>query len=312
MLLVLRLAILVFWLGSAAAQEESEYRVGPEDILQIQVLGRADLTGTAAVGIDGKLRIPAIGEVQAADRTTEDLGQELSRRFLVVDPGITQVQVSVSQYVSRSVTVVGEVRSPGRFPFRTIPSLWDVLINNAGGPTPAADLARVEVVRTEPGAGEPKIIRIDLSRWIDGTDPAAIPALRPRDTINVPSQTAGAIATGETFQVLGAVRTPGKYRLTVAATAVEALAASGGPLPEANLAKVQLTRPTSHGVVAYRLDMEGHLFHGKPAGDLALKSGDTLTIPSRGSSFASAITTVLPFLTVFASLLVTYETLSRD
>jgi polysaccharide biosynthesis/export protein len=305
------LLCLMGMLGSAVAQEPAEYRVGAEDVLQVQVSGRADLSGTVAVGPDGKLQVPGLGDIQAADRTPDDLGKELTRRFQILDPGISQVQVSVSKYVSRSVTVVGEVKNPGSFGFRTIPNLWDVLLNNAGGPTPIADLSRVEIVRKGPEKGEAQIIRVDLSGWIDRTDPASIPVLRPKDTINVPSQAAGGGPTGEKFQLLGAVRTPGMYRLNVAGTVVEALAASGGPLPDANLTQVQLTRSTPRGVVAYRLDLEGHLFQGKPAGDLALKPGDTLTVPSRGVSFVSALATVLPFVTVFTSLVVTYEALNN-
>jgi polysaccharide export outer membrane protein len=294
----------------AAAQDEPEYRLGAEDVVQIQVWGVPDMNAQVAIDFDGRLRLPTLGEVEAAGRTPSELGEELTQLLRILDPRVSEVVVSVTGYNSRSVTVVGEVRNPGRYGFRILPNLWDVVLA-AGGSTGSADLARVEIVRKELQAGEPRIVRVDLSKVIEGADPAALPALRPKDTINVPSREADAIPTGDTFQVLGAVRTPGVYRLTTASTVVEALAAAGGPVAEANLSKVQLTRSTPQGVVAYRLDLEGHLFEGKVVGDFELRPGDTLTVPSRGITFGRALTGILPFVTVFTSLLVTYETLRR-
>src|SRR5262245_41698385 len=89
----------------AAAQQPAEYRLGAEDVVQIEVSGRADLSAQVAVDVDGKLRIPAVGEVNAANRTPAEVGTELGQRFRLVDPAITQVLVSVVQYKSRSVSV---------------------------------------------------------------------------------------------------------------------------------------------------------------------------------------------------------------
>ena len=301
----LRLAFLLLVLavpGPLWAQAETEYRLGSEDVLHIQVVGRPDLGGDPTVDPSGSLELPLLGQVKAVDRTTSELASQLSQRYSILDPKISQVLVTVSQYNSRRVTVVGEVRTPGRYGFRTIPGLWEVLLG-AGGPTPGADLSQVEIVRKESDTAEPQVITVDLSAGVKGTNPDSLPKLRPKDTLVVPSLSREAAPTGSTFQVLGSVRTPGVYRLTAAKTVVEALALSGGSLADADLRKVQLTRKAGGGVVAYQLDIEGHLRRGEPAADLELKAGDTVTVPARGgATFFNRLLGIAPLVSVITSL----------
>jgi polysaccharide export outer membrane protein len=303
----LRLAFLLLVLAVPRllwAQAETEYKPGPEDVLHIQVVGRPDLGGDAIVDPSGNLELPLLGMVKAVDRTTSELASQLSQRYNILDSKISQVLVAVSQYNSRRVTVVGEVRSPGRYGFRTIPGLWEILLG-AGGATPAADLSQVEIVRKESDTAAPQVITVDLSAGVKGTNPDSLPKLRPKDTVVVPSLSREAASTGSTFQVLGSVRTPGVYRLTAAKTVVEALAISGGSLPDADLRNVHLTRKTGGGVVAYQLDIEGHLRRGEPAADLELKAGDTVMVPARGgANFFNRLLGIAPLATVITSLIV--------
>ena len=138
--------LLIVLPATLRAQAESDYRLGPGDVVHLQVLGRSDLSGDATLDDSGNLSLPLIGTVEVANRTTAELGAQLTQRYGILDPRVSQVIVSVGQYNSRRVTVVGEVRSPGRYSFRTIPGLWDVLLE-AGGPTAAADLSQVQIVR---------------------------------------------------------------------------------------------------------------------------------------------------------------------
>jgi len=86
---------------------------------------------------------------------------------------------------------------------------------------------------------------------------------------------------------------------------VEALSLAGGPLPDADLKKVRLTRPMGQGAVSYQLDLQGYLYDAQPSADIALKPGDTVTIPSRKSLMARALDGVLrlaPVISVMVSL----------
>lgn len=82
------------------------------------------------------------------------------------------------------VSVWGEVRDPGYY---DVPDGVNAtgLISYAGGPTEYADLGRVEVTR--PGSGAPA--RVDVRRYLDTGDEAAVPVLQPGDTVYVPRNT---------------------------------------------------------------------------------------------------------------------------
>jgi polysaccharide export outer membrane protein len=286
-----------------AASAEEEYRLGPEDVVQIQVWKRADLSGPVAVDYNGKLQLPLLGEIAVQEKTQTELGELLTARYRLLDPSIPEVLVTITGYNSRSITVVGEVRNPGKYGARTMPALWSAILT-AGGATPAADLAKVQVVRHDAVEGEPPTITVDLSRGIDDPATGPLPELRPKDTIIVPSLEAN-VVSGDKFQVLGAVRTPGTYRWSGVERVVEALSMSGGPLPDADLKRVRLTRPTSQGAISYQLDLQGYLYEAQPSADLALKPGDTVVVPSRKSMMARALDQVLrlaPVVSVAASL----------
>ena len=238
--------------------------------------------------------------------TSLELSADLSRRYSLIDATMTDVLVTITELRSQVVTVVGEVRAPGPIGFREIPDLWTV-IHTAGGSTADADLANVQIVRRERERDEPYTFDVDLSQGPEGTPPEDLPALRAKDTVVVPTITEG-VPTGDTFQVIGAVRNPGVYRLSAAETLVKAMAASGGPLSSADLRGVRLTRPRDGGAIAYRVDIRGYLYDGAPASDLPLRAGDTITIPEReGTSFGGVLRTLLqvvPLATAVTSLAV--------
>ncbi|HZL85546.1 MAG TPA: SLBB domain-containing protein [Candidatus Krumholzibacteria bacterium] len=287
----------------AWAQKEAVYVLGADDVVKISAYGRSDLDKEIAIDPEGKLLVPDLGrKVQAAGLTEEALGKELSSQYRLLVQGVTEVLVTVTQYKSRSVNVLGEVRNTGTYGFRTIPDLWDLLMKHAGGPTASADLSHVQIIRRE-GEG----VTVDLSTALEGKMPPTMPELRPHDTISVPSLAAeGTATTGSSFQVLGAVHTPGVYRLGSATSVVEALALAGGPLPEANLGKVQLTRRNPSGIVAYKLDLEGLLYEGKSEIDVGLQADDTVSIPPKGmgpGTIGRALVVILPLLTSLTSLI---------
>jgi polysaccharide export outer membrane protein len=270
--------------------DEDEYRIGGDDKLQINVWARPDLSGARVVDPTGNIRLPLLGEIRAEDLLPSQLSDELTERYRILDPSITEVVVTVLEYNSRRITVIGEVRGPGSYPYRTMPNLWEAILN-AGGPLTDADMSKVQIVRKDPQEGEPHTVTVDLSGGIEAIDPEALPELRPKDTVRVPSM-AGVTSGRASFQVLGAVRIPGVYRLSSAETVVEALAVSGGTSENADLKRLRLARPTDNGVLVYELDLKGYLYEGKPVSDMDLRPNDTLTVPSKsdlGSVFATLL-----------------------
>ena len=296
--------ILALGLAAAAgAQDRSNYKLGSDDMVQIQVWQRPDLSGTFLVDTDGNVVLPILGEVRAEGLTPELLAAELERRYGIIDPGISEVLVTITQFGSIHLNIVGEVRAAGRQAYREMPTIWDALLS-AGGQTPNADMSRVQVVRRSEEGLIPTTINVDLSRGVEWTPADALPALESGDNIIVPSVEEGVVA-GDQIQVLGLVGRPGAYPLRAADSVVEAISISGGAFPNADLSRVRLVRPSETGILVYHLDMEGYLMDGYPAADMPLRPGDTITIPQESGGFGGLFRgalSLVPLITAATSL----------
>lgn len=92
-----------------------EYRLGIGDKVKVVVLGQSDLGGELEVDAGGKIVVALIGEITAAARSVGQVQDEIRAKFsqgILRDPKVT---VQVVGY--RPVTVLGQVRAPGRYPF---------------------------------------------------------------------------------------------------------------------------------------------------------------------------------------------------
>ena len=121
---------------AAAPTVAAEYRVGAGDVLEVIVLGNDDLSRTPTVQTGGTVTLPLLGEVAVLGLTVPEIKTKLTEllgRDYLVRP---QVEVTVKDYQSQFVTVLGEVASPGRKPLRGRTRLVDVLVD-AGGSAPA-------------------------------------------------------------------------------------------------------------------------------------------------------------------------------
>lgn len=112
-----------------------DYVIGPRDVLQITVWGHPDLTEKKyAVSAEGTIVFPLIGEVRAAGLTEAQLGQKLAamlEKDYLVNPQVL-VLVSVAEYKSKKVLVLGEAEKPGAYPLTGETTVLEV-ISQAGG-----------------------------------------------------------------------------------------------------------------------------------------------------------------------------------
>ena len=115
------------------SSEQSSYRIGPNDVIRIQVFGEEDLTVESKVGGDGKLNYPLLGVLQVEGRTTEGLQQDLTKRLAAGYVRLPKVSVSIVRH--RNFYVSGEVKTPGGFPFEDGMTAQKA-ISMAGGFTP--------------------------------------------------------------------------------------------------------------------------------------------------------------------------------
>ena len=135
----------------AAAAQESEahpdYAIGPEDVLDIAVWNNADISRTVPVRPDGKISLPLLNDIQAAGLSPAELRAALAAR-LADYMSSPIVSVIVREIHSVKVTVIGEVKTPGRYELRSRTTVLDVLAM-AGGLSQYAARARITVLRRD-------------------------------------------------------------------------------------------------------------------------------------------------------------------
>lgn len=136
--------------GSPGNSTTEDYRIGPQDLLEISVFQAPELSPTVRVSGSGEISLPLLGAVQAAGltpKTLEFVLQELLRRTYMKDP---HVSVFVREMQSHSVSVFGAVKKPGVLQIGTPKTLVEVLSMAEGLAEDAGDT--VIVMR---GAGLP-------------------------------------------------------------------------------------------------------------------------------------------------------------
>jgi polysaccharide export outer membrane protein len=129
------------------ALDLSSYRIGPLDIIRVEVFGAPELTREAEVDAAGNFSLPLTGPVMAAGRTPGELSgaiaEKLKERYLK-NP---QVSVNIVKAQSKTFTVDGAVRQPGLYPIVGKMTLQQA-IATARGADVAANLNNVVIFRT--------------------------------------------------------------------------------------------------------------------------------------------------------------------
>jgi polysaccharide export outer membrane protein len=126
-----------------------EYVIGPEDVLDIVVWGNSEISRTVPVRPDGKISLPLLNDAQAAGLTPMQFRDALIKSLAVYIPEPT-VSVIVREVHSFKVTIIGEVKAPGRYELKSRSTVLDVLAI-AGGLTTYASRGRIVVLRQENG-----------------------------------------------------------------------------------------------------------------------------------------------------------------
>ena len=285
----------------------SEYRVGPGDVLSIQVFGLSQFDQKIRISNSGKIHIPYAGILPVAGMTVSmiesEIARELKERKLVNEPW---VQVHVAEHYAQPVFMVGEVTSPGQFVVTGEMRLLDAITRAGGLRATAADAAflirRRNITGGEsgtppadseiPGAMPPpnpqeapadagsttpnERVMINLADLTDGKRPELNIRLQGGDIFYVPRMPTRLI------YIIGEVRNPGAYMLPHSyehITAASALAYAGGTIREtAKTNKAFIVRRDKDGTeqtIEFNL-ME--IVKGEQP-DIPMKPDDVLFVP---------------------------------
>ena len=170
----------------AAAQNvpvtDPSYKIGPQDVLRIDVWKEAEISRSVPVRPDGKISLPLLNDVQAEGLTAMELSNVISEglKKYITNP---QVTVSISEINSRRVYVTGEVTRPGAFPLLPNMTVLQAL-SSAGGFTQFARTKKIYVLRSE--SGRPVKHPFNYNDVVKGNRQEDNIVLQPGDTIVVP------------------------------------------------------------------------------------------------------------------------------
>jgi polysaccharide biosynthesis/export protein PslD len=165
---------------------EPEYVLYPGDEIEVATPTAPELTRTLKVGPDGRVSLPLIGQVMAADRTLFELESDVSAALSseLLRP---VVEVTLKQAGPLKVWVDGEVRTPGVYDMAGDIDAYQAIIQ-AGGFLPTARLTQVALIRRGPGGT--RMMRVLDLRPRQGQ----IVALRRGDILFVPRSNLGELA----------------------------------------------------------------------------------------------------------------------
>lgn len=260
---------------------ETDYIIGPQDELMIEVWDNTDLTRQVSVSLSGYFNFPLIGEVYADGLTVEDLQKKITERLADGYLKNPQVTVTVSAYRSKQISIIGEVKKPGTYPYTRNTSIIEIismaggLTNEAGSEAYIIHPEEIESFkisennllspqRRTPEAGsksnnKDNIEIINLKDMLESGQNIYL-LLRKNDTIYIPR--------ADFFYILGEVKNPGQYKIEENTTVLKAISTAGGYTVKANLKKIIIVRVINEK----EKELNGHL------SDLVLPN-DIIKIP---------------------------------
>ncbi len=174
--------------GGASQFIADEYRIGPGDVLQVNVWRNPDLSVEVPVRPDGMITAPLIGDVRASGNKPEEVAATIKTKLddYLFNPNVTVIvsKLLSGEYLSR-VRVTGAVENPLSIPYRQGMTVLDVVLE-AGGVTDFAAPDRTKLYRRSDSAT--KVLEIQLGEILDEGELDSNVALRPGDVISVPER----------------------------------------------------------------------------------------------------------------------------
>ena len=152
----------------------ANYKIAPMDKLAIKVFRMSDLSGEYDVDLAGNISLPLIGQLTAANLTTEQLDEQLTQKLGVKYLEHPDVSVAIKASTAHVVTVDGAVREGGSFPVGGTLSLIQA-IAMAKGTADDANARRVAVFRTIGGQRQAAAFDLTAIRRGQAPDPQIYP-----------------------------------------------------------------------------------------------------------------------------------------
>jgi polysaccharide biosynthesis/export protein len=157
------------------SKSAADYRIGAQDVLEVNVFGIEELKREVQVDSGGKVILPLVGQMQAAGRTPGEFSADLETGLKAKYMKNPQVIVTVKNAQSQRVTIDGAVNKPGVYPL-TGPTTLLQAISLGGGPDQKlANQKKVAVFRQVQGKRQGAVFSLDAIRTGKSDDPQIYP-----------------------------------------------------------------------------------------------------------------------------------------
>jgi polysaccharide export outer membrane protein len=265
-----------------------DYKIGPEDLLEISVFEDEKLNKIVRVSSQGNISLPLLGILKVRGLTGNELEKEI--RDLLAEKYFQDPHVSVfiREYRNQRISVIGAVEKPGVFDVtgqKTILEMLAMAGGLRGEPNSAGQLLFVirqpipeeDTSKEEKNSGEqsPKTFVIDLEELLVKGDLALNIPLMHGDVINVP-------VSGKVF-VGGEVRSPGGFPLSGKRMTIgQAITLAGGLKYQANGSETKIFRYSEKGAERETFSVDVYAIQKGEAEDTNLKENDIIIVPKSG------------------------------
>ncbi len=278
--------ILMAALSSKSAPSR-DYKIGPEDLLEISVFEDEKLNKTVRVSFQGNINLPLLGVLKVKGLTASELEREI--RDLLAEKYFQDPNVSVfiKEYRNQRISIIGAVEKPGVYEVSGQKTILDMLAISGGLKEDAGQLLfLIRPPNSEEGVpkkeGEkgtieelPKTSIIDLEELLINGDLRLNVPLLHGDVINIP-------LSGKIF-VGGEVRAPGGFSLRgKKLTVSQAIASAGGLKGIANASETKIFRYSEKGSGKEILVVNVYDIEKGKSEDLYLKEYDIIIVPRSG------------------------------
>ena len=273
-----------------AGHANAGYVLGPGDQISIQALHVEEINDKPVpIDMSGEIRVPVVGRISVAGLTTAQVEAEIAKRLMsyLLHP---DVSVSVTEFRSQPVSVLGAVRSPGVQQVQGGKTLFEMLSlaggldANAGSTlklTRRLEWGRIPLANaTDDQTGQYSLAEVRLKSILEAKNPAENVLVRPYDVISVPR--------ADTVYVIGQVQKSGGFVLNDVAevTVLQALSMAGGLDHAAKPQEAKILRrvPGASSRTEIMVDLRKIL--GGKTSDVQMQPEDILFVPSSASKKA--------------------------
>ena len=298
-----------------------DHRIGPGDVVEIQVHMAPELSSTSRINSDGTFLMPYLGRIRAQQKTSDELADEIAGKLRGEYLKSPIVKVVIRQIYSHTFFIQGAVRRSGVYQVEGRPTLLELLTISGGladnygttafiirrlkpktpDPAPTPETVEQTDAKTDPkedsaptdvaqesssGKVSFEMLKANIAGLLKGNFEQNM-VLEPGDIVNVPPS--------DVFFVAGEVREPGSFPLKEGTTLRQAISLAQGTTAKAAGSRGVIYREDGHGQrQEIKVDVDA-VMRGRED-DLILAANDIVIIPN--SSLKSA---TLPVLNAFGT-----------